>query len=756
MDHCANCGTEITGGARYCISCGAPVGGGAGGGSGATRVRHSAETLAAQARSLLEALRKATLGDYEILGEIGRGGMAFVYLAHDLALDRKVAIKVMSPALMMMDPGIHERFLREARTAAQLSHPHIIPVYAVKQSRHLVYFVMKFVVGRSLESVIKEVGAMPIPVVQTVLGQVGSALGHAHRRGVVHRDMKPGNVMLDEDGWVVVTDFGIAKVADQEALTQTGGVVGTPAYMSPEQCAGGEVTGSSDQYSLGIMAYEMITGRQPFAGTLINLIYDHSHTPPTPLRDLRPDCPPEVAAAVMRMLEKDPADRWPSVDDAVAAIGVAGETERDEVKTHILTLVQASGTGALLDKFRTPGSPVPRSELRERDAAARPPGGPAPARRVRRLVWLVPALVLVALGGTWVALRAGSRKPAAVLRPPVDSVAAASLPGGSTVARLDLAPLSVSLAAGERVTIRATARDAAGHEVPGVAVSWESSAPNVAAVSSAGEVRAVARGAAQITARGGSSSAAAVVTVTAPVAAAPKPAASPGVARVVLTPAAPSVAVGATVHLVAVARDVSGAIVPGANARWSTSDSNRVRVSSDGIVTGLAPGLARVEAVVDGHPGAAMVTVIAPPATPAAPVDVAAARDSVAAAARPAVAPPVATPPAAQPPGNPQPLIEQALERYRRAIESRDLTQLSAAYPGLTQDQANAWRAFFANVTDLSATLKMEDLQVLGDRAEAHVVGTYEFRSGSKQTQHVDLAAVFERGAKGWLLTSIK
>jgi serine/threonine protein kinase len=689
MDRCASCGTEITSGARYCISCGAPVGGGGGGGGGATRVRHSAETLAAQAKGLLEALRKATLGDYEILGEIGRGGMAFVYLAHDLALDRKVAIKVMSPALMMMDPGIHERFTREARTAAQLSHPHIIPVYAVKQTGNVVYFVMKFVVGRSLESVIKEVGAMPIPVVQTVLGQVGSALGHAHRRGVVHRDMKPGNVMLDEDGWVVVTDFGIAKVADQEALTQTGGVVGTPAYMSPEQCGGGEVTGNSDQYSLGVMAYEMITGRQPFtSGTLINLIYDHCHTAPQPLRELRPDCPPEIAAAVMRMLEKDPANRWPSVDDAVVAIGVAAEAERSQVKTHILTLVQTSGTGALLDKFRTPGSPVPRSELRKRDAGARQPRGPGPARRMRWLVWLVPALVLVVLAGAWVALRAGSRKPAAVAAAPADSVAAAPLPGGSTVARLELAPLSVSLAPGERVTIRATARDTAGNPVTGVAVSWASSDPDVAAVSSAGEVQGAARGADQITARSGSSSAAAVVTVTAPVAPVAQAAPPPAVARVAVTPATPS------------------------------------QVVRDSV---------------------------------AAPVDVAAARSSVAVVARPpAVAAPAAAPPAAEPPTNPRPQIEQALERYRRAIESRDLARLGTAYPGLTADQERAWRDFFASVSDLSATLKIQELEVAGGRAEAQVTGTYEFRSGTRQTQHVELTAIFERESAGWRLVSIK
>jgi len=183
----------------------------------------------------LDALRRATLGHYDIQGELGQGGMATVYLAHDIALDRKVAIKVMSPALFAT-AGMVERFKREARTAAALSHPHIIPIYAVRDGADFVYFVMKFVEGRSLESITRAAGPLPLPLVRAVLYQVGEALGYAHRRGVVHRDVKPANVMLDTGGWVVVTDFGIAKVAETQGLTMTGATIGTPSYMSPEQC----------------------------------------------------------------------------------------------------------------------------------------------------------------------------------------------------------------------------------------------------------------------------------------------------------------------------------------------------------------------------------------------------------------------------------------------------------------------------------------------------------------------------------------
>src|SRR5260370_976741 len=158
--------------------------------------------------------------------------MATVYLAHDIALARNVAIKVMSRALFA-DAGFAERFKREARTAASLSHPNIIPIYAVKEGGRVLYFVMKFIEGRPPDSIIKELGALPIPMVQAIVNQGGSALGYAHKRHVVHRDVKPANIMVDSDGWAVVTDFGIAKVSEAHGLTMTGATVGTRSYMSP-------------------------------------------------------------------------------------------------------------------------------------------------------------------------------------------------------------------------------------------------------------------------------------------------------------------------------------------------------------------------------------------------------------------------------------------------------------------------------------------------------------------------------------------
>ena len=208
---------------------------------------------------MVERLRRATAGEFEIGPELGRGGMAAVFLAHDLALDRQVAIKVMSPAVLLGD-GMTERFRQEAVTIARLHHPHIVPVYAVRHGEGLHYFVMRYVRGRSLDQVIQRAGRLPLPIVRSILWQVAAGLTYAHRAGVVHRDIKPANILIDEDGDAIVTDFGIAKAAERPSQTQSGALVGTPAYMSPEQCRGGEVSWASDQYALGAVAYEMITG----------------------------------------------------------------------------------------------------------------------------------------------------------------------------------------------------------------------------------------------------------------------------------------------------------------------------------------------------------------------------------------------------------------------------------------------------------------------------------------------------------------
>src|SRR5512135_2466394 len=225
---CARCGAPLAPGARFCSRCGHDVSGVQGG--LATERMATPPDLADPQAGLLEELRQATIGEFEIAGELGRGGMATVFLAHDISLDRKVAIKVMSPALLASGKGMADRFKREARTAAKLSHPHIIPIYGVRESGKLLFFVMKYVEGRPLDAIIKEHGALPVKMVQAIIAQAGAALDYAHRNGVVHRDIKPANIMVDTDGWTIVTDFGIAKVRESQGLTMTGATICTPTY----------------------------------------------------------------------------------------------------------------------------------------------------------------------------------------------------------------------------------------------------------------------------------------------------------------------------------------------------------------------------------------------------------------------------------------------------------------------------------------------------------------------------------------------
>src|SRR2546423_8005458 len=396
---CTRCGARLGPGAFFCPRCGTsmPVPTGSAAPTLATSTV-DAERMSSASNAQLEALRRATLGEYEILLELGHGGMATVYLGHDLALDRKVAIKVLSPALLLMREGMVERFKREARTAAALSHPHIIPIYAVRESDQVLYFVMKHVQGQPLDLVVRDVGPLPIAMTQAILAQVGDALSYAHRHGVIHRDIKSANIMLDEEGWAVVTDFGIAKVLQAQGLTMTGVTVGTPTYMSPEQCATEEVTGASDQYSLGVVAYEMLTATLPFQeDSIMSVMYAHFNQPPRPVTELRPDCPPNLAAAVMRMLEKDPAQRWPSMDDVVAVCGRPSLRHDDPVRREMITLAQG---GSQHVGPKTPTSPIALSRLRTR----------APVRR-RRWIWpaIAATTALLALG-LW---RGGARCPPA-------------------------------------------------------------------------------------------------------------------------------------------------------------------------------------------------------------------------------------------------------------------------------------------------------------------------------------------------------
>jgi beta-lactam-binding protein with PASTA domain/predicted Ser/Thr protein kinase len=255
-------------------------------------------------------------GRYELVRRIARGGMAEVFLARDQLLDRPVALKVLFPELST-DRAFVERFRREAQAAANLSHPNIVSVYDWGEEAGTYFIVMEFVDGTPLSNLIRTEGPLLADRAAAIGAAVAAALAFAHRNGVIHRDVKPGNVLIDSSGHVKVADFGIARASNtQENLTQTGAVMGTATYFSPEQAQGLSVDPRSDVYSLGVVLYEMVTGKPPFTGdNPVAVAYKHVREEPPPLRQLNPQVPAAFEAIVMQAMAKLPDDRYASAED---------------------------------------------------------------------------------------------------------------------------------------------------------------------------------------------------------------------------------------------------------------------------------------------------------------------------------------------------------------------------------------------------------------------------------------------------------
>ena len=255
--------------------------------------------------------------NYELETEVGRGGMGIVYCARDKRLKREIAIKVLPPELSFR-ADIRQRFLREAETAAQLNHPNIVPIYTVEEKDNLVYFVMAYIKGDNLGQRLQQHGPIAPVEVRRILREVADALSYAHNRNVIHRDIKPDNIIIDDEtGRAMVTDFGIARAltdSGDSRLTATGMAIGTPAYMSPEQSAGDSaIDGRSDLYSLGVVGYQMLCGQPPFvANNTPSMLVKHLSEKPIPVDERWPDLPQDLSRAVMMCLEKDPADRFPN------------------------------------------------------------------------------------------------------------------------------------------------------------------------------------------------------------------------------------------------------------------------------------------------------------------------------------------------------------------------------------------------------------------------------------------------------------
>jgi len=327
------------------------------------------------------------LGKYQIRSEIGQGGMGTVYKAYDATLDRFVALKVLAPQLAWEEEFV-QRFVREARAAARLKHPNIVTIYDVGRAGGWYYFAMDYVAGTTLAQIIHQRGAMPAEEVMRVLGPLAAALDHAHSRGLIHRDVKPSNVIVSEAGDVVLTDFGIVRAAQAKGLTRSGTVMGTPEYMAPEQASGDDVDPRTDQYALGIVAYEMLAGSVPFdAESTPRLLYRIVHDAPLPLRTVRPDLPEAASRALSRALAKEKNERYGSCRAFVESLDQSLQAQPADVPAR-----RTPAPAARVAAASTPGRVAVPSQPRP---TTRPPTRPGKERQ---------RAVLLGLGGVGLAI----------------------------------------------------------------------------------------------------------------------------------------------------------------------------------------------------------------------------------------------------------------------------------------------------------------------------------------------------------------
>ena len=351
---CSRCGTKLDDNAKLCTNCGLDL-------APTTPVK----AIASGEVTERDIVAQALAAEYELLEELGRGGMAIVYRAKDLQLEREVAIKVL-PFSLAFDAEFVERFQREARTAAGLEHPNIIPIYRVGKAGRVTYFVMKFLRGQALSQLLHDRGKLHPPEIRRLLIEAGGAIGYAAKRGIVHRDIKPDNIMFDEHGVGMVADFGIAKAASGQKLTGTGMSIGTPHYMSPEQARAQNTDGRSDIYSLGVVAYQCLTGKVPYDGEDSFAIGYKHIMEPIPIPDLETPDERRLFEIVKRMIQKQPSDRYQTCDEMVAALDGQQVAQAGTIR----------GSGGALRPVGRPSNPgqatTPMPQIEERSTARRP------------------------------------------------------------------------------------------------------------------------------------------------------------------------------------------------------------------------------------------------------------------------------------------------------------------------------------------------------------------------------------------------
>jgi serine/threonine protein kinase len=341
----------------------------------------------------MENLTGKQLGPYQIVAPLGEGGMAAVFKAYHPSMDRYVALKVL-PRHFSSNPEFIQRFSQEARLIAKLEHPHILPVHDFGESDGYTYLAMRLVEGGSLADFLKKRRKLDLALISRIVSQVGSALNYAHEKGIIHRDFKPGNILIDKFENCLLTDFGIAKLVEATShLTHTGGILGTPAYISPEQGSGKPIDNRSDIYSLGVVLYQMVVGDLPYkADTPMAVIYKHIHDPLPLPRQRVPDLPESIERVILKALAKNPDDRYSTVADLVNALRNAIEQPVAEIQEVHEPILETEPVQVVKE------TPVDETESSSKQAGEPRPAIKVPARKFKIPLILFGLGILVVLG----------------------------------------------------------------------------------------------------------------------------------------------------------------------------------------------------------------------------------------------------------------------------------------------------------------------------------------------------------------------
>jgi eukaryotic-like serine/threonine-protein kinase len=631
------------------------------------------------------------IGKYRILGQIGEGAMGVVYRALDPVLNRPVAIKVMSDALAR-DTDLRGRFLREAQSAGSLQHPNVITIYDFGEVDGHPFIAMEFVEGADLNEILGQNSQLTLVEKIDVLIDVLNGLAYAHKRGIVHRDIKPANIRIDEEGRARIMDFGIAHLTSSN-ITRTGVMVGTPAYMAPEQITDGAVSAASDIFSVGAVMYELLTGTQAFRGeTLQSVMYKIVSVPTPPLRvefqTLRPEQHTSISKAldaiVARALDKQPAARFENAQEMATALA--------DVRERVL-----EGQ-----------APVRSASLRASVARVMADAPESKTRRARRRIVAVGVGAGVLVAGAAIALYVSGRQS----RQSFASVASPAIPPATVNPETPSTPPvrpSVPTAASPSPPTQSVARGNA----PPTSARGKSPAGSTPTAEELGLFRALQSTALDARRR----------------------AADAG-ASVAQLDSGDQHNKRASALVLEGRMAEAGAHLNQAAVAWSAAERTARLANS-------AAAAAPVKTISVDPPkqqaAPPVVAAVSPPQTPP-----------------PAVAQQNSATPVPAPP-NPTAEIAAAVAAYARALETRDVGAVRRAYPSITASQAKGWEQFFSTLRTLRVTLAVNGLDVTGTTADAKVSGTYDYvtDAGRAMQQPVSFQASFRRTGSVWQLAAV-